>query len=335
MGEVGNNKDIWVYVQIDDRGINSVVFELLGEGKRLAAQSGVNVCAMLIGEENSDYARELFCRGADKIYLAAHRLLKEYSTEGYTKAAAELIKEHKPDIVLFGGTEEGRDLAPRVAARLQAGLTVDCTELMISREDGRLRQIRPAFGSRLMAEIVSRGNGVQLCTVRPGMFKESYPEIVKIGSVVKKCMTLGAFEIHTKMLKSTCEVCRTASLSKAEIVVAGGKGIGSREGFLLLSELADVLHAAVGGTRAAVSEGFISHEKMIGQTGCVIAPRLYIACGISGAVQHMLGVSGADCIVAINNQADAPIFETADLGIKADYREFLPRLIEQVKKREG
>lgn len=327
--------DIWVYAQMQQDGAPApVVYELLGLGKRLAAESGKKLCAVLPGYGKRQSAEELAARGADVVWLAEQELLGEYSADAYTDVLTRLIRSEQPDIVLFGGTDEGRELAPRTAARLGTGLTVDCTELTIDKENGQLRQIRPAFGSRLMAEIRTRGNGPQMCTVRPGMFEKAEQDDDKKGLIREVSVSLKSGQIRTKVLETRREeTC--VGLEAAKVVVAGGMGIGGAEGFDLLSELAEALGGAVGGTRAALNEGWISHDRMIGQTGTVVAPDLYIACGISGAVQHMLGVSGAKCIVAVNTSPDAPIFETADYGIVADYREFIPVLLKELKKTQG
>lgn len=330
-----NGRDIWVYAQISEGMIEPVVFELLGLGQ-LLAEPGDKVCAVLPGWKRESCAKELISRGADVVYLAENSLLERYTAEGYTMAVSELAERLKPDMILFGGTDEGREVAPRVAVRLQTGLTVDCTQLRRDKNSGKLHQIRPAFGERLMAEIVTKGDGPQLCTVRPGQFKpmEKYSKAKtdKIGSVIKEKLELSAFKTKVKMLKSSYELCSEISLSEAEVVIGGGMGIGGKEGFELLKELAKVLHGSVGGTRAAVNEGFIGHACMIGQTGVIIAPKIYIACGVSGAVQHMLGVTGADCIIAVNNNPDAPVFKEADYGVCADYREFVPELINRIKR---
>lgn len=331
-GSIRAAGDVWIFAQAAKDGFHPVVYELLGEGGRLANQMGSRLCAVLIGPEESKGAEELIAFGADIVYLAHHRLLEGYSTDGYVKVLAALIEENHPSVFLFGGTDMGRDLAPRTAARIKTGLTVDCTAFKMDDNKGKLCMIRPAFGSRLMAEIHLKHRGVQMCTVRPGMFKRGNADMSRRGEILRVPVVLKNSEIHTRVIETFLEKESISDLQSARVIVAGGMGVGSKEGFDLLKQLANELHGAVGGTRAAAFAGFISHDHIIGQTGLIVAPDLYIACGISGAVQHMLGVSGAKCIVAVNNNPDAPIFEEADYGIAADYREFIPSFINFLKK---
>lgn len=324
---------IWIYAQTQGEGLHPVVIELLGEGRKLADRLARPLCAVLVGEHEA-LAQELFEYGADEVCLFRHSLLQQYSTDGYTKAVATMVQENRPYALLFGGTDEGRDLAPRVAARTRTGLTVDCTEFRID-EENQMYQIRPAFGSRLMAEIVTVGGSAAMCTVRPGMFEPAVRKAGRKGRLSRACLELSPEEIRTKTVSSVREEEGPKALETSGTVVAGGMGIGDREGFELLDELAGLFGGITGGTRPAAASGLIPHERMIGQTGRVIAPELYIACGISGAVQHLLGVGKAKCIVAVNNNPDAPIFEAADYGIVADYREFIPKLLKELKKTDG
>lgn len=323
--------DVWIFAQTIENGFHPVVYELLGEAGRLAKQLKRRICAVLIGSEKSAPAQELIAFGADTVYLVHHLLLEEYSTDGYVKVLTQLAEEKCPKLLLIGGTDLGRDLAARTAAHLKTGLTVDCTAFKLDEKTGSLCGIRPAFGSRLMAEIYSRSDNVQMCTVRPGMFERAIAAIGRRGEIIRVPVELRCSEIRTRVLESFFDEERSSELLNAGVVVGGGMGVGCEEGFELLGELAKELHGAVGGTRAAAFAGLIPHENMIGQTGHVIAPELYIACGISGAVQHMLGVSGAKCVVAINNNPDAPIFEKADYGIVADYKEFIPLWLNALK----
>lgn len=279
-------------------------------------------------------ADELIAYGADMVYQAHHQLLESYSADAYMKVIARLAEEKHPAVFLIGGTDLGRDLAPGLAARMRTGLTVDCTSFKLDKKTGQLCRIRPAFGSRLMAEIYSKNGNVQMCTIRPGMCERAVEDRNRSGEVSQVPVILRDSDIRTKMLHSFQEEIESSALLSANVVVAGGMGIGSREGFVLLEHLAKELHGAVGGTRAAVSAGFIAPEHMIGQTGLIIAPDLYIAFGISGAVQHMLGFSGAKCTVAINSDPAAPIFKEADYGIVADYKEFIPQLIRFLRMKE-
>lgn len=336
---------VWVYAQRRESGIHPAVLELLGAGRTLAQELSRPLAAVLAGgtkerEHTKQLAKELIACGADEVHLAEHDLLETYSTDGHVKAVVQLIGEENPSIILLAGTDEGRDLAPRAAARLKTGLTVDCTELKI--EDGKLCQIRPAFGSRLMAEIVTKGDGPSMCTVRPGMFSPAVREESRVngaesgdsgleGRLFLHTVKIDPSEIRTRVLSSRREEKKSDGLLEARTVVAGGMGIGKEEGFELLEQLASELGGAVGATRPAAAEGWISHDRMIGQTGRIIAPDLYFAVGLSGAVQHMLGVAGAKCIVAVNQNEAAPVFEAADYGIVADYREFLPKFAEKLR----
>lgn len=333
--EQGN--EVWIFAQRRGAGLHPISYELLGEGRRLADQMGKRLGAVLFGNKIREMAEELVSYGADIVYTAEEEFLELYSTDAYAALFSDLIKEKKPSIVLIGGTDLGRDLAPRAAARIKTGLTVDCTDFKIEEATNRLLQIRPAFGSSLMAEIVTKEGYTPMCTVRQGMFKAAPQNRGRVGTIcgIREILPVSAIEaasgIKVRILSSVQEEKGQCALLNAKIVVAGGMGIGSGENFELLNGLAEKLHGALGGTRAALNEGWITHEQMIGQTGTVIAPKLYIACGISGAVQHMLGASGAGCIVAVNNQPDAPIFEYADYGIVADYKEFIPKLLELLK----
>lgn len=323
------NGGLWIYAQTREGKLHPVVYELLGEGRKLADELSCPLGAILIGFRE-ELAEELFEFGADDVFMSGHSLLESYSTDGYTKAVTKLAEEIQPFALLFGGTDQGRDLAPRVAARIKTGLTVDCTEFKIE-ENKTLCQIRPAFGSRLMAEIVTTGGKAAMCTVRPGMFAPAIRQAGRTGRLHRDIPELTPSDIRTRVLSSVREDNEEQALSSSKTIVAGGMGIGGREGFEVLDRLSALLGGATGGTRPAAMEGWISHDRMIGQTGQVIAPELYIACGVSGAVQHMLGVSGAGCIVAVNNNSDAPIFESADYGVVADYREFIPRLTQELK----
>ncbi|WP_125144359.1 electron transfer flavoprotein subunit alpha/FixB family protein [Clostridium transplantifaecale] len=320
---------IWIYAQTQGEKLHPVVYELLGVGRRLADELSCPLGAML-ADCREALVEELFEYGADEVCIFEHSLLSQYSTDGYTKAVEQLVRERQPFALLIGGTDQGRDLAPRAAARIKTGLTVDCIEFKIEGKH-TLCQIRPAFGSRLMAEIVTVGNTVSMCTVRPGMFAPAVSVAGRRGKLWHCSLELLPSEIRTRVVESEPEEYEHRDLACARVVVAGGMGVGGREGFELLDKLSKHLGGVTGGTRPAAANGWISHEKMIGQTGRIIAPELYIACGISGAVQHMLGVGGAKCVVAINSNPDAPIFETADYGIVADYRQFIPKLIEELE----
>ena len=325
-------KGVYVFAQQVDNELSGIAFELLGKAKELASDLGTDVTAVLIGSDVKGLTDELAEYGADKVIVVDDPELKEYRTEPYAHALSSVINEYKPEIVLVGATAIGRDLGPRVSARVQTGLTADCTGLDYDVEAGNMVWTRPAFGGNLMAMILCPDNRPQLGTVRPGVFKK--PELVegKEGTIAREDIHVAADQIRTKLIERIEEVAAAVNLEEAEIIVSGGRGVGSEEGFNVIRELADVLGATVGASRAAVDEGWIPRAHQVGQTGKTVGPKLYIACGISGAIQHAAGISGSDCIVAINKDSEAPIFDVADYGIVGDLFTVIPIMIEQIKK---
>ena len=324
-------KDVCVFVEQREGIIQKVALELLGKARELADTLNEKVIALLLGYDMKDQAQELIAYGADIVVCVDERELAEYNTEPYAQAVSQFIRERHPAIVLIGATTIGRDLGPRLSARLTTGLTADCTGLDISPENDLL-MTRPAFGGNLMAMILCPDNRPQLGTVRPGVFKK--PELVegREGTITREDIHVAADQIRTKLIKRIEEVAEAVNLEEAEIIVSGGRGVGSEEGFGVIRELADVLGATVGASRAAVDEGWIPRAHQVGQTGKTVGPKLYIACGISGAIQHAAGISGSDCIVAINKDPDAPIFDVADYGIVGDLFTIIPIMIDQIKK---
>lgn len=330
------SKEIWILIQraenCKDASVLPVTYELLGEGKRLAEQTKERLCAVVCQKTEHTLADELFSYGADRVYFLNNEEPENYQTELWTDALEFLVKKYNPNIFLAGGTDTGHDLMARLAARLHTGLTVDCTEFKIDTKDGRLCQIRPAFGGALMASIKTLQSEIQMCTVRPGMLKRAEKQEKRTGEIIEENLIVSEENLRTKVVEKKIKTVQTQNISDARIVIGGGMGIGGREGFALLESLAKELQAGVGGTRAAANAGWITHEQMIGQTGKIIAPDLYIACGISGAVQHMSGVQHAKCVIAINNHEDAPIFRCVDYGIVGDYKEILPLLIRKIRE---
>lgn len=325
--ELKNYKNVWVFAEQRAGVITPVVLELLGEGRKLADEIGVELCAILPGENISPLADTLIEYGADVVYMADSPLLKNYTTEGYTKVISDAIEECKPEIVLYGATNIGRDLAPRIAARIGTGLTADCTKLEIDPEDKKLKQTRPAFGGNLMATIICPNTRPQMSTVRPGVTQKNPPIKGKKGEIVKLQVELSDKDIRTivrEIVKSKKEM---VSLTDADIIISGGKGLGSPEGFDLLKKLADTMGGVVGASRAAVDSGWIDHSHQVGQTGTTVKPKIYIACGISGAIQHLAGMQTSDLIIAINKNERAPIFDVADYGLVGDLYEYIPLLI--------
>ncbi|MEQ2128623.1 electron transfer flavoprotein subunit alpha/FixB family protein [Caldanaerobacter subterraneus KAk] len=324
-------KDIWVFVEQREQKLMNVSLEILGEARRLADKKDVKACAVLVGYEVKGLAEELIKYGADVVYVIDHPLLKNYTTDAYTKVICDLANSLKPEVILYGATYIGRDLAPRIAARMQTGLTADCTALDID-ENGLLLQIRPAFGGNLIATIICPERRPQMATVRPGVMKKALMDEGRRGEVIEIKPVIEEKDIRTEIISIIKEARQKVNLEEADIIVSGGRGVGGPEGFKLIEELAEVLGGVVGASRAAVEAGWISSDHQVGQTGKTVRPKLYIACGISGAIQHIAGMGGAKTIVAINKNPDAPIFKIADYGIVGDLFKVIPALIEEIKE---
>jgi electron transfer flavoprotein alpha subunit len=337
--DVTQYRGLWVVAEhLHGMGASGAHFrrgtlELLGEGRRLADKLGVELSAVLLGDGVEGMAKDLFAHGADKVYLAEDPVLAQYRTGPYTDILSGLINQYKPEIVLISATPQGRDLAPRVAARLSAGLTADCTGLDIDESERLLVQTRPAFGGNLMATIVSRHARPQMATVRPGVMKALEPDPSGSGEIVNVPVHLDERSVASKIIEIVqLEAEGRVNLQDAEIIVSGGRGLGKPENFALIRELAEVLGGAVGASRAAVDAGWIPAYHQVGQTGRTVQPKLYIACGISGAVQHLAGMSSADCIIAINKDPAAPIFNIATYSVVGDLFEIVPALTKKVRE---
>ena len=335
--------EVWVFVEQEDGKIADIVFELLGKGRELADRLGVKLGAALLGDGVEGLARELTSGGADVVHLVEDPALRLYRNKAYRHAMVELVKECQPQIVIFGATHMGRDLAPAVASALRCGLTADCTDLQIGdytdKKTGEefknvLKQIRPAFGGNIIATIVNARNWPQMATVREGVMKPLAASEEGRGQreevVVRHDSHLAGVDIPVEVVEIVRKVS-SVNLKGARIIVAGGAGVGSKENFRLLHELAGVLGGAVGGSRAAVDLGYCEHERQIGQTGVTVRPALFISCGISGAVQHLAGMQDSAKIVAINTDRDAPIFKVAHFGIVGDLNVVIPQLIKAIK----
>ena len=325
-------KDVWVFAEQRDGVITPVVIELLGEGKKLANEVGCNLCAVLCGHHVEGLADQLFEYGADKVYVADHEELATYRTDAYTKVINDAIEEYKPEIVLLGATHIGRDLGPCLAVKANTGLTADCTKLEIDPEDKKIKQTRPAFGGNLMATIVCPNHRPQMSTVRPGVMEKAAFEEGRKGELIKLNVEFKEGDIRTKVLEIVKTMKDTVSLTDAEIIVSGGMGLGKPEGFELLKQLADKLGGIVAASRAAVDAGWIDHAYQVGQTGTTVKPKIYIACGISGAIQHVAGMQNSEQIIAINTNENAPIFEIADYGIVGDLYKVIPAIMEALDK---
>jgi len=323
---------VWVFAEQRWGNIASVVFELLSQGRRLADQLKTELSAVLLGENIKDKAGQLIESGADKVYLVEDTLLKELTDDAYAPIIIDLIKEYKPEIVLAGATAFGRSLIPRVASSLETGLTADCTALEIDQTKRLLLQTRPAFGGNIMATIVCPERRPQMATVRPHVFKKAPPDSSRRGEVIEKPISKYSLNLRTKILDFIEDLTEKVKLEEADIIVSGGRGLGKAENFSLIYQLAQTLGAAVGASRPAVDAGWIPYPHQVGQTGKTVSPKLYIACGISGAIQHLAGMQSSEIIVAINKDPSAPIFQVATYGIVGDLFEVLPTLTSEFKR---
>ena len=325
-------KGVWVYLEQVEGQAKSVGYELLGQGRKLADIMNEELAAVVIGNNISHLSQEAFASGADRVFLIEGEDYHNYNTDAYTSVLTDVINTYKPSVILLGATNDGRDLAPRVACRVGTGLTADCTDLSIDEETGLVAWTRPAFGGNIMATILCPDHRPQMGTVRPKVFKRPAVDNARTGEVVRFATNLKSEDIRTKLIE-VIKVCNNScNLEEAEIIVSGGRGLGKPDNFMLVEELAAVLGGAVGASRAVVDAGWKPAMHQIGQTGKTVGPKIYFACGISGAIQHMAGVSSSDIIIAINKDKDAPIFKVADFGIIGDVTEVLPALIEEFKK---
>ena len=323
---------VWVYAEQRGGKLMNVAIELLGEGRKLADEIGTELCAVLVGSDCDDLVDELFAYGAEKVYYANNPELKNYTTDGYTAAVYRAVLKYKPEIVLYGATHIGRDLAPSVAVKCGTGLTADCTKLDIDAETKGLRQTRPAFGGNLMATIVCPNHRPQMSTVRPGVMAKPEKVPGRKGERIDLNIKFKKGEIRQQVLDVVKKVGEMASLTDAKIIVSGGRGIGGPEGFDTIRALANKLGGSIGSSRACVDAGWIDHSFQVGQTGTTVKPDLYVACGISGAIQHLAGMQTSKTIVAINKNENAPIFEVADIGIVGDLFKVIPAIIEELDK---
>ena len=327
---IADYNGVWVFAEQRDGELQKVSLELLGEGRKIADKLGVKLTALLIGDNIKGLADNLGRHGADEVLVVENELLKHYTTDGYTKVICDLANERKPGILFIGATFIGRDLGPRVAARLSTGLTADCTVLDVEVENGDLLATRPAFGGNLMATIACPDHGPQMATVRPGVFsklqdtdREFKVEVVDVA--------LEAKDIRTTIVEVVKEAKEIVDISEANFIVSGGRGVGSKENFKMLEELAEALGGTVAGSRAAVENGWLERDYQVEQTGKTVRPNIYIACGISGAIQHVAGMQDSDLIIAINKDETAPIMATADYAIVGDLFKVIPEMIAQVK----
>ncbi|MDC4239629.1 electron transfer flavoprotein subunit alpha/FixB family protein [Clostridium tertium] len=327
---IADYRGVWVFAEQREGELQKVSLELLGEGRKIADKLGVKLTVLLLGDNIKGLADILGRHGADEVLVAENELLKHYTTDGYTKVICDLANERKPGILFIGATFIGRDLGPRVAARLSTGLTADCTVLDVDVEKADLLATRPAFGGNLMATIACPDHRPQMATVRPGVFSKLSDEDRNF-TVEEVEVKIADSDIRTKIVEIVKEAKDIVDISEANFIVSGGRGVGSKENFAILEELAEALGGTVAGSRAAVENGWIERDYQVGQTGKTVRPTIYIACGISGAIQHVAGMQDSDLIIAINKDASAPIMQTADYAIVGDLLKVVPEMTAQVK----
>ena len=332
-------KGVWVFIEHERGAVHPVSFELLGEGRKLADQLGVELAGVVLGAASEDtrrFCKEAFCHGADLCYLIEDPVLAHYRNQPYTKALTDLVNKHQPEILLLGATTLGRDLAGSVATTLQTGLTADCTGLAIDPENRSLAATRPTFGGSLLCTIVTLNYRPQMATVRPRVMTMPARDDARTGRIVEQPLALLETDIVTKVLEFIPDdLSHQANLPFADIIVAGGRGLKRPDNFQLVWDLAKVLGAEVGATRPVVQAGWASADRQVGQSGKTVRPKLYIAAGISGAVQHRVGMEGADVIIAINQDANAPIFDFATYGIVGNAMQILPALTEAFRQMQA
>lgn len=334
--DLAEYKGVYVIAEEFEGKLRNVTLELLGQGKQLAEGIGDEVGAVLIGHNVKPLAQELIAHGAHKVYVYDDPKFEHYNTTAFTRALVHFFNEVKPNVYLVGATNIGRDLGPRVANALQTGLTADCTNLFVDDDGKTIVWTRPALGGNIMAEIVCRNNRPQMGTVRPNVFKKPEADPNATGEVIDMHVDLTEADFLTKFVELIKVGGNGIKIEEADIIVAGGRGMNGSEAFAgMLKELADVLGGAVGASRAAVDAGWIDALHQVGQTGKTVGPKIYIAAGISGAIQHLAGMSGSDCVIAINKDEDAPIFKVADYGIVGDAFEIVPKLTAAIKAAKG
>jgi electron transfer flavoprotein alpha subunit len=325
-------KDVWVLAEQHDGVIQSITYELLGEGRKLADALGMKLCAVLLGHNVGPKTAELTSRGADIVYLADRPELAHYQDESYAAVLVDMVQRYKPSVFLCGASTIGRSLVSRVAVKVKAGLTADCTVLAIDPKTKNLLQTRPAFGGNIMATIETPNARPQMATVRHKVMKEAVSDPTRKGEVTLETIAEVLLKTQARRVKFVPEVETTRNIAEANIIVSGGRGMQTPENFKLLRELAEVLGAGVGASRAAVDANWIPYSHQVGQTGKTVCPKIYFAVGISGQIQHLVGMQSADIIIAINKDAEAPIFKVATYGIVGDLFAVLPKLTAEFRK---
>lgn len=329
------HENVWVFIETEYGKEKKVGFELLTPGRVIADELNQKLIAVIFGKNVKNIAEAAIEYGADKVIIVDNPTFERYSTDAVTNTFMNLIDKYKPEAILIGATINGRDFAPRVACRLRTGLTADCTEISYNSETNNVKWTRPAFGGNLMADIECPNNRPQMGTVRPGVYKKPLKQENNKGEIIEEIADIPNSILRTKIVETIKEISEEVNLEEAEIIVSGGRGLGKAENFSYIRSLANVLGGAVGSSRAAVDSGWIPHAHQVGQTGKTVAPKVYIACGISGAIQHLAGMSGSDVIIAINKDKDAPIFEVANYGIVGDLFEVIPEFIIEIEKHKN
>jgi electron transfer flavoprotein alpha subunit len=328
-------RGIWIYAEQRHGEISPVVYELLNEARRLAQKLEVPLSAILIGDRIEAKAHDLIQHGADKVYVYDDPVFAEFQDDPYSDVLSHLIEEEKPEIVLMGATNIGRSFASRVAARIYTGLTADCTGLEVDLATRNLLQTRPAFGGNIMATILTPRHRPQMATVRHKVFKPAPLDASRTGEIIKKHVDPAGIRNRTRFLEFVKDTTARVNLAEADIICAGGRGLARAEGFKLIEELADCLGGAVGATRGAVDEGWIPYSHQVGQTGRTVSPKIYFACGISGQIQHLVGMGSSEVIVAINLDATAPMMKIATYALQGDVYEVVPWIIKKVRAFKG
>ena len=325
-------KNLWVYIETEENIAKPVGYELLAPARELANKMEQKLVAVVIGGNVENIANEAIAYGADEVLLVEGDEYYNYSTDAYGYALETLVHKYKPSIILLGATHNGRDLGPRVACNLNTGLSADCTIMDYDKENSNVIWTRPTYGGDLMAAILCSDHRPQMGTVRQGIFKKAKKNRDRTGVIIREDIHIAKEDIRLKLIERVKEVAERVELEEAEIIVAAGRGIGSPEGYKIIEDFAKELNGVPAASRAIVDAGWVPYAYQVGQTGKIVSPKLYIACGISGAMQHTMGMSGSDCIVAINKDPDAPIFDVADYGIVGDLFEVIPELIEALKE---
>ena len=332
--DIESYQGVWVVAEHHNGEAHSVSFELLSVGRDLADKLEVELAAVLMGDQLQEVAKQLIGYGADRVYLAEDPALAPFNDESHSKVLTEMIQQKKPDVLLAGATAMGRSFIPRVAVAVETGLTADCTGLDIG-EDGLLYQTRPAFGGNIMATILCPNRRPQMATVRPMVMKKRAFDEKRQGVVEPFTPSQEAITSRVKVLDTVIQEQETVRLAEADVVVTGGRGLQKAENFDVIEELALLLDGAVGATRSVVDEGWMPYSHQVGQTGKTVSPKLYMACGVSGAIQHVVGMQGSEIIVAVNRDPEAPIFDIVNYGVVADLFEFLPAFVKKIKEKRG